>query len=190
MAESESLKNHLLIAMPSLRDPNFSGTVVYIVGHDEQGARGFVVNRRTALRLSDVLERSKIPLEDPSRLEDFVYVGGPVSPERGAVLHEPAGKYMLSENVADGVTLTLSRDVLGDLGRGKGPGKRIFLLGYAGWLPGQLEAEIATGSWLTVPATPGLLFDVPPEDRLDRALSLLGISRAQLEAAEWQAGHA
>ena len=150
MDENMELQNHLLVAMPSLRDPNFAGTVVYITGHDEKGSRGFVINRQTELMLSDVLEQSKVIAKGSPRLPDRVFIGGPVDPQRGFLLHEKAGE----------------------------------------WLHGKLEAEIAIGSWITVPATEEILFDVPPEERYDYALSQIGISREQLEASEEQAGHA
>ena len=184
------LQNHLLVAMPSLRDPNFAGTVVYITGHDEKGSRGFVINRQTELMLSDVLEQSKVIAKGSPRLPDRVFIGGPVDPQRGFLLHEKAGEYAASREISPTLCVTLSADVLSRMCRGEGPKRRLFLLGLAGWLPGQLEAEIAIGSWITVPATEEILFDVPPEERYDYALSQIGISREQLEASEEQAGHA
>lgn len=190
MDENMELQNHLLVAMPSLRDPNFAGTVVYITGHDEKGSRGFVINRQTELMLSDVLEQSKVIAKGSPRLPDRVFIGGPVDPQRGFLLHEKAGEYAASREISPTLCMTLSADVLSRMCRGEGPKRRLFLLGLAGWLPGQLEAEIAIGSWITVPATEEILFDVPPEERYDYALSQIGISREQLEASEEQAGHA
>ena len=188
--QNMELQNHLLVAMPSLRDPNFAGTVVYITGHDEKGSRGFVINRQTELMLSDVLEQSKVIAKGSPRLPDRVFIGGPVDPQRGFLLHEKAGEYAASREISPTLCVTLSADVLSRMCRGEGPKRRLFLLGLAGWLPGQLEAEIAIGSWITVPATEEILFDVPPEERYDYALSQIGISREQLEASEEQAGHA
>lgn len=190
MDENMELQNHLLVAMPSLRDPNFAGTVVYITGHDEKGSRGFVINRQTELMLSDVLEQSKVIAKGSPRLPDRVFIGGPVDPQRGFLLHEKEGEYAASREISPTLCVTLSADVLSRMCRGEGPKRRLFLLGLAGWLPGQLEAEIAIGSWITVPATEEILFDVPPEERYDYALSQIGISREQLEASEEQAGHA
>ncbi|CDE51747.1 uPF0301 protein Fbal_2930 [Sutterella sp. CAG:351] len=190
MDENMELQNHLLVAMPSLRDPNFAGTVVYITGHDEKGSRGFVINRQTELMLSDVLEQSKVIAKGSPRLPDRVFIGGPVDPQRGFLLHEKAGEYAASREISPTLCVTLSADVLSRMCRGEGPRRRLFLLGLAGWLPGQLEAEIALGSWITVPGTEEILFDVPPEERYDYALRQIGISREQLEASEEQAGHA
>ena len=190
MDENMELQNHLLVAMPSLRDPNFAGTVVYITGHDEKGSRGFVINRQTELMLSDVLEQSKVIAKGSPRLPDRVFIGGPVDPQRGFLLHEKAGEYAASREISPTLCVTLSADVLSRMCRGEGPKRRLFLLGLAVCLPGQLEAEIAIGSWITVPATEEILFDVPPEERYDYALSQIGISREQLEASEEQAGHA
>ena len=190
MDENMELQNHLLVAMPSLRDPNFAGTVVYITGHDEKGSRGFVINRQTELMLSDVLEQSKVIAKGSPRLPDRVFIGGPVDPQRGFLLHEKAGEYAASREISPTLCVTLSADVLRRMCRGEGPRRRLFLLGLAGWLPGQLEAAIALGSWITVPGTEEILFDVPPEERYDYALRQIGISREQLEASEEQAGHA
>ena len=112
MDENMELQNHLLVAMPSLRDPNFAGTVVYITGHDEKGSRGFVINRQTELMLSDVLEQSKVIAKGSPRLPDRVFIGGPVDPQRGFLLHEKAGEYAASREISPTLCVTLSADVL------------------------------------------------------------------------------
>ena len=109
MDENMELQNHLLVAMPSLRDPNFAGTVVYITGHDEKGSRGFVINRQTELMLSDVLEQSKVIAKGSPRLPDRVFIGGPVDPQRGFLLHEKAGEYAASREISPTVCHTVSR---------------------------------------------------------------------------------
>ena len=134
MDENMELQNHLLVAMPSLRDPNFAGTVVYITGHDEKGSRGFVINRQTELMLSDVLEQSKVIAKGSPRLPDRVFIGGPVDPQRGFLLHEKAGEYAASREISPTLCVTLSADVLSRMCRGEGPKRRLFLLGLAGWL--------------------------------------------------------
>ncbi|MDL2058972.1 YqgE/AlgH family protein [Mesosutterella sp. AGMB02718] len=186
----QSLKNNFLVAMPSLRDPNFSQTVVYVLGHDQQGARGVVINRPTGLALSEVLKKTGIRAKEGVEIPDAVYIGGPVQTERGCVLHERARTYMLSEQVTDGLVFTISKDVLEDIAQGRGPAKRLFFLGYAGWEPGQLEAELVAGDWITVEADPAVIFDVPPQQRYEAALKLLGLDMQALQFSSGKAGHA
>lgn len=189
--DGQTLRNHFLIAMPSLKDPNFVQAVIYIIAHDaENGATGVVINRETDLKLTDVMAKAGLKVIDGVEIPDHVYIGGPVQTERGFVLHEPSGRYMMSENVSKDVSFTQSRDVLSQIARGAGPEKRLFCLGYAGWLKGQLESELAQDVWLTVEASPAVLFDVPASDRYEAALGLLGIDSETLRYAEGSAGHA
>jgi putative transcriptional regulator len=85
------------------------------------------------------------------------------------------------------MALTTSRDILGAMGEGKGPNNLLISLGYAGWEQGQLEQEITQNTWLTVPADPHILFDLPPEERLAAAMALLGVEYSSLVE---EAGHA
>ncbi len=189
----QSYSNQLLVAMPSMRDAEFSRTVVYIAEHDAAGARGFVINRETGLRLNQVLERVRLKISEGAETGDAVFLGGPVHPESGFVLHEELSgrQYGASETVAPGIALTLSKDVLEDIARGKGPEKRLFLLGYAGWSAGQLENELARGSWFIAgEADSAMLFSVPGRDRYAKALENAGITERQLREAERFQGHA
>ena len=87
-------------------------------------------------------------------------------------------------------SLQASRDVLEDIAQGRGPAKRLFFLGYAGWEPGQLEAELVAGDWITVGADPAVIFDVPPQQRYEAALKLLGLDMQALQFSSGKAGHA
>lgn len=190
MAE-QTLKNHFLIAMPSLQDPNFQKTVVYVVAHSvKDGATGIVINRETGLELSEVMRKAGIKQAPGVEIPDPVYIGGPVQTERGFVIHEPAGRYLMSEAVGEGIVFTQSRDALVQIGAGTGPAKRLFCLGYAGWLPGQLEDELARNDWLTVEADPAVIFEVPAAQRYEAALKLIGLDPEMLRFAEGSAGHA
>lgn len=140
--DTVNLTNHFLIAMPNMADPNFSGTLTYIADHGEQGALGVVVNRPIDLDLSMLFEQ--IGLSLPEGMGDqIVYLGGPVQQERGFVLHTPPQSYSSTLNVADGVCLTTSKDVLEAVAQGNGPAKFLVSLGYSGWSAGQLEQEMA-----------------------------------------------
>src|SRR5690606_41864590 len=112
---------------------------------------------------------------------------GPVQPDWGFVRHQPQGDWPSTVATGDAISLTSSKDILEAVGAGDGPARLLVSLGYSGWGPGQLEDEVARNSWLTVAAEPGLIFDVPADERFPAAFALLGIDPARLSGA---AGHA
>lgn len=176
MAQGHYLTNQLLIAMPSLGDPNFSHTVALICEHTEQGALGIVLNRPLDMRLGDVLEQLSLPNENARLAEQQVLCGGPVQADRGFVLHRPTEKTWDSTlNVSDQLQVTTSRDVLEAMARGEGPVHATMALGYAGWEAGQLEDEMRQNAWLTAPCDDSIIFDVPYEQRWHAAAKLLGV---------------
>lgn len=185
--QSVNLTDHFLIAMPAMADPYFSGTLVYICEHNEQGALGVIVNRPLDMMLASLFERIEVPLEAAGFERMPVYFGGPVQTDRGFVLHQPIGSWQSTLAVNDHIGLTSSRDVLQAVGKAGDPQEIIVSLGYSGWSSGQLEDELAQNAWLTVPATPDILFSMPFEERLPAAMGALGVSFAHL--AE-EAGHA
>ncbi len=164
---------------------------MYLVRHDRRGAWGLVVNHPTELSLSSVFSRLTIPLTITADLRDCVYIGGPVASDRGCVLHAPVPGVQATFQVSKEVDCSLSRDMLELIACGKGPEDRLFFLGSAGWGAGQLESELAQGSWLTMPGDSDLLFHTPAEERYSAALSRLGISEEQLRMMRpEEAGHA
>jgi putative transcriptional regulator len=193
MAEAEqiNLSNQFLIAMPGMSDDNFSGSVVYLCEHSDKGALGLVINKPIDIKLRNLFERVDLTLEREDLVEAPVFFGGPVQTERGFVLHDPidpdATHYSSTLAVPGGLEMTTSKDVLEALSAGTGPKRVLVTLGYAGWGAGQLEDELSRNGWLNVAADPGVIFDTPVEDRYERALGLLGISRAMLSQ---DAGHA
>ena len=182
-----SLNNHLLIAMPGMADPNFSTTVTLICEHNADGALGIVINRPTNLKLGGLFEQLEVEAADPAAAQSPVLDGGPVARERGFVLHNPGGHYESSVPVSEDVQLTLSRDILDAIAAGHGPQKALVALGYAGWEPGQLEAEMLANTWLSVPATPEIIFDVPFSRRWLSAAEILGVDINRMSS---DAGHA
>ena len=154
-----SLAGQFLVATPSMEDPRFARTVILMARHNKDGAFGLIINRPAAERpLSQLLEalgEKGAPVSGTVRL----FAGGPVQPELGFVVHSP--DYMGPQTLeVDGhVSVTMSLDILKDIGAGKGPQKSLIMFGYAGWAPGQLEGEIARRSWTTVPADSKLIFD-------------------------------
>ena len=185
--DSGYLKHHFLIAMPHMADPNFAQTLIYLVEHNQHGAMGLVVNRPGELDLADVLEQLRPGSEPAEHCRQVpIYAGGPVHTDRGFVLHPHGWHYQATLELGE-LALSTSQDVLLAIADGSGPDRHLIALGYAGWEAGQLEAELADNAWLTCPADPAVLFDVPHEQRLAAAAERLGINLALLTA---QAGHA
>jgi putative transcriptional regulator len=189
-APALNLANHFLIAMPSMQDPIFGGTVVYVCEHNENGVLGVVINKPTDMTMEVLFDR--IDLEVSSAAErhlesEPIMFGGPVQDDRGFVLHTPGAHYSSSLTVTNDVAFTTSIDVLEAVARGQGPERMMVSIGYAGWSPGQLEDELARNGWLTVAADPSIVFDVPIEDRYQAAIKLLGFDPLMLNS---EAGHA
>jgi putative transcriptional regulator len=187
LMQQVNLTQHFLIAMPNMVDPHFAKSLTFICEHNDQGALGVVVNRPTEMNLHALLEQVSISPETEAFKTIAVHFGGPVQVDRGFVLHTPVGAWQSTLPVGSEIGLTTSKDILQAVARGEGPRQMIVTLGYAGWAPGQLEHELAQNAWLTVQATPEVIFELPAEERLSAAMSLLGIDYAKLSDV---AGHA
>lgn len=166
-----SLTGQLLVATDELRDPRFVRTVVYIVRHDAGGAMGLVVNRPLGqIPLGLLLER--LGMEGKGVAGEMrVHYGGPVEATRGFVLHTSEYLTEGTQVVQDGIAVTAQPEIFRAIGARAGPRLTLFALGYAGWAPGQLEAEIAAGAWISVPADEALVFDENSEKKWDRAMA-------------------
>jgi len=166
-----SLAGRLLVATEALRDPRFAKTVIYVVRHNADGALGLVVN----WPITDVpYERALRPfgLEVPAESGDVrVHYGGPVQERRGFVLHTPDWKGEGTTVVDDHFALTEDPRVLQAMAKGAGPRRALFMLGYAGWAPGQLDAEMKTGAWGVAPADERLVFDEDPKQKWIEAMA-------------------
>jgi putative transcriptional regulator len=177
------LSPSLLVALDTILDPNFRRTVVLVLHHDESEAFGLVLNRSTEVTI-DALCTSIDLAWNGSDLAQVDW-GGPVQPDHGWVLlgePSPDGDGEV-EDVMPGIHFSRSQDVLRDAASSPPHQLRVFL-GYAGWGAGQLEREIADGSWLVVPVSQGLVFDTPPERLWDAAVRSLGIEPATLVATQ------
>jgi putative transcriptional regulator len=181
------LTGQLLIAMPVMADPRFAQSVIYVCAHTSDGAMGLVVNRPLAKpSFDDLLRQLEIePLPPARRIR--LYVGGPVDNARGFVLHTTDWTGESSLKVNDALALTASLDVLKAFAEGGGPREGILALGYAGWGPGQLEAEIQQNAWLSLPAQENLVFGAEHETKWRRALATMKIDPLLLSGS---AGHA
>jgi putative transcriptional regulator len=185
--ESGYLTGQLLIAMPQMTDPRFERSVIYICAHTADGAMGLVVNREIeALTFPDLLTQLNI---DAEVVDDKIQIlfGGPVETGRGFVLHSSDYVQNTTMLVDKRVGLTATMEVLKDIASGKGPRLNILALGYAGWGPGQLDAEIHANGWLSVPADDGLVFDPDLDKKWERALAKIGVDFSMLSG---DAGHA
>lgn len=171
-----------------MTDPSFSGTVIYLCEHGPGGALGLVINKPTELTLQNLFERVDLKLDRDKLGATPVLYGGPVDTNRGFVLHNQTDvEYDSTLQVHEGLSLTMSKDVLEAVAEGEGPRKMVITLGHSSWGEGQLEQELGLNAWLTVPADPAIVFDIPHKERLGAAMHLLGIDPVMLSG---EAGHA
>lgn len=186
-SEMNALAGQLLVAMPQMQDPRFARTVIFMCAHTPEGAMGLVLNRLAhSITFPDLLEQLGI---DPATAgnEIRVHFGGPVESGRGFVLHTADYNRQGTLPINSGIALTATVDILRDIAQGTGPRQRLLALGYAGWGPGQLDAEIQANGWLQVPADELLVFGRDVDGKWQQALAKLGIEHGQLSG---DAGHA
>ncbi len=182
-AGAEFLDGQILIAMPGMQDPRFHRSLVYLCAHSADGAMGLIVNKRAdALELKDLFGKLGIPVGS-GIAHDPVHYGGPVEMGRGFVLH--SSDYHSDDatmQVDDGTSMTATLDILHAMATDRGPDHAIIALGYAGWAPGQLEAELQANGWLACPADQALLFGTDEDSKWDQALTKLGVHPAMLSS--------
>lgn len=187
MAIDTSLANHLLIAMPSLTDPNFQRSVIYVCEHHVQGTVGLIINRPMQYPLAMVFEQMQIQPTSKTTSEHPLLFGGPIQPERGFVIHRPIGGWRSSLLLRDDVTITTSNDIIRAIADDTGPKDVLITLGYTGWGENQLEQEVIDNVWLVCPYRSEILYEVPFTERWEYAGSTIGIKMNQLSS---DAGHA
>lgn len=169
----------LLLAMPQLGDPNFFRAVVLMIEHGETGSFGLIVNRRTELPVHEILDG--LGMHWAGGREARVWQGGPVMPQSGWIVHEPAEDLDATDSVdvAPGIVLSTSNEQLRELAS-RPPRQLRFVMGYSGWGAGQLESELSEGAWLAAEATAAVVFETPPERMWEVAIGSLGIDPAAL----------
>ncbi len=168
-----------MIAMPQLSERPFRGSVVYICQHDREGAMGLIINKTAETPLTEILQHLEISVGERTS-DKPLFLGGPVQPEHGFVIHAPLGDWRTSMPVTDQIAVTTSKDILVAMGEGEGPEDALVTLGYSGWDPGQLEAEIQQNCWITCEANPEILFHTPARERWRTAAALVGIKDPSL----------
>jgi putative transcriptional regulator len=185
--QSGYLEGQLLIAMPQMSDPRFERSVIYLCAHSAAGAMGLVVNRAIDhITFPDLLQQLGIETETVQQ-QIMVHFGGPVESGRGFVLH--SADYIQDSTlvVNDDVALTATVDVLKAMASGEGPRRSLLALGYAGWAPGQLDAEIQANGWLHSLADEDLIFGADLDDKWPGAMAKAGVDVSLLSS---EAGHA
>ena len=187
LKDSYDLTGKLLIAMPFLSDPRFSHTVIYVCGHDSQGAMGLIVNKGLpAVTFKELLTQMDV---DVSVIKNQIpiHYGGPVEVGRGFVLHSNDYASESTVIIDNGFAMTATLDILRSMAINEGPHQTLLALGYVGWGAGQLEHEIQENGWLTIDATPELIFSTDLDNVWRQALATLGIDPAGLS---FEVGHA
>jgi putative transcriptional regulator len=184
----KSLAGQLLVAMPQMLDQRFARSVIYLCAHSEgAGAMGLVINKLLdSLTMGELLAQLDI---SPSRIVNSrpIHFGGPVEAGRGFVLHTSDYNEEATLVVDGNIAVTATLEILRAIAKGQGPRHSLFALGYAGWAPGQLDAEIQANGWLSVAADDDIVFDPDHDGKWRRALAKLGIDLSMLST---DAGHA
>lgn len=180
MALSSSLANHLLIAMPTLQDPNFDHAVIYICEHNAQGAVGLIINRPMQFPLKLVFDQLQIEPLTQEKNQNPLLFGGPVQTERGFVIHRPYGTWRSSLVLGEDVTVTTSSDIIHAIAKDTGPKDAIIALGYSGWEESQLDEELYKDAWLVCPYRAEILYEVPYEERWFYAGQSIGVNMNQI----------
>ena len=185
--EDVYLTGQLLVAMPTMGDPRFERTVIYMCAHSADGAMGLVVNKEAnEIDFPELLSQLEIETGDIKNPIP-VLTGGPVETGRGFVLHSMDYSQDSTLKVTEDVGLTATVDILRAIAEGEGPAQSLLTLGYAGWSSGQLDNEIQANGWLNVSADASILFDEELGNKWDRAVRKVGIDPSFLSA---EAGHA
>ncbi len=184
----KSLAGQLLVAMPQMLDPRFARSVIYLCAYSEDaGAMGLVINKLLgSLTMGELFAQLDIESSGDAGSQP-VHFGGPVEGGRGFVLHTADYREEATLHVEGNISVTATLEVLRAIGKGQGPRQSLFALGYAGWAPGQLDAEIQANGWLSVAADDDIVFAFDHDEKWSRALAKLGIDLSMLSS---DAGHA
>ena len=175
----EALTGSFLISTPQMPDPRFEEQVILICAHSEEGAMGVAVNKPNPyFSLEEILKSANLNVPDTPLPP--VYVGGPVELESAFVLYRSDYQVEHQLEISDGLALSRESKILEDISRGSGPGSYLFLLGYAGWGPGQLESELLADGWLSLPASESIIFDIENQEKWRTAAMLYGIDISTL----------
>jgi putative transcriptional regulator len=164
------LAGRLLVATPEMNDPRFAESVIYVVKHESDGAMGLVINKpMTKVPIDELLKGFGLESKNSKR-GIVIHYGGPVGVRQGFLLHSDDSLLDSSTKVSDGVAMTADAKLLELIARGKGPRRSLFMLGYAGWGPGQLENELKANSWFVIRGELSLIFGNDADKKWRQAL--------------------
>jgi len=170
----DSLAGTFLISTQQMPDPRFEEHVIYICAHSAEGAMGVAINQpHDMFTLPEILQGAQLPI--PEIELPSVYIGGPVELESAFILFMSGYSTEHQLSVSETVALTRETKVLEDIANNRGPEHYLFILGYTGWGPGQLENELVANGWLTVPADDNIIFNMEDSMKWKAAAMQLGI---------------
>ncbi len=177
---ANNLSNQYLLATPSIKDPLFASSMVYLCDHSEDGSMGMVVNHLSDQNLGDIFEQLNINCFNLNILETPVFIGGPVNLQQGFVLHTPPSHWEKTLQVSPHICLTSSKDILEAIANDEGPEHFLVLLGFSGWSAGQLEQELQSNSWLTAISSEQITFNKNIDAKWQMAFDTLGFNLEKL----------
>ncbi len=178
--EMESLAGSFLVSTPQMPDPRFDEHVIYICAHNEEGAMGVAVNRpNLSISLAEIIQEVQLPV--PENDLPGVHLGGPVDLESAFILFKSGYHAEHKLEISDTISLTREIKVLEDIAKGRGPEQYLFIIGYTGWGPGQLEGELLDNGWLTLPANDEIIFSMPDDMKWKAAAMQYGIDISTFE---------
>ena len=176
----DSLTGTFLISTPQMPDPRFEEHVIYICAHSNEGAMGVAVNQPHGIfTLPEILRGAQLPVPEVDLPP--VYIGGPVELESAFILFMTDYKTEHQLTISETVALTRETKVLEDIANNRGPEHYLFILGYTGWGPGQLEHELVANGWLTVPADDNIIFKMDDSMKWRAAAMQFGIDISTFE---------
>lgn len=187
-----NLQGSFLLASPLMDDPRFRNSLIYICEHNDKGTMGLIINQPLKLTFANLCQQIGLENRNLAIADNPIYYGGPINPNRGLVLHNPLGNWQATIHVDNEVGITHSSDIIEAMCSNQSPeiispSSSMIVLGYASWAHRQLENEISENVWLNFSSDKKVIFETPPEERLDKVLAQAGINKVNLVA---KAGHA
>ena len=181
---NENYKGKLLISSPEISDGVFDKSIILICEHDANGTMGFILNKPLInVSLETIWSNIGYEKKNPYFTKEDIFIGGPLASNAMFVIHSP--EYFIDKKtikVCEDISVTGTKEITDDIQKGQGPRKAIFLLGYSGWIPGQLEDEIMRDSWFVSEKFQNLIFSVDYQTMWTDALLLIGIDPSKLSS--------
>ena len=181
---SENYKGKLLISSPEVAGDLFDKSIILICEHDANGTMGFIINKPLIdINVGTIWANLGYEEKNLRSASEDVFIGGPLASNAMFVIHSP--EYFIDKKtikVCEEISVTGTKEITDDIQKGQGPRKLLFLLGYSGWAPGQLEDEIMRDSWFVSEKIENLIFSVDYQSKWSEALFLIGIDPSKLSS--------